>query len=78
MKRRLTPQQIENILSSETLKDKTLSLGFRRLAVLPEGIEAGIDTYIYLTEGTTDNHKAKVRFFEEMTEAEFLNYLKTL
>ena len=78
MKRRLTPEQVNKILSSEILKDKTLSLGFRRLTVLPEGVETNIDTFLYLTQGTTDNHKAKVKFFEEMTEAEFLNYLKTL
>lgn len=78
MKRRLSAQQVNSILSSDILKDESLSLGFRRLAVLPAGIETAIDRYIYLTEGTKNNHKAKTEFFQEMTEAEFIHYLKAL
>jgi hypothetical protein len=53
-----------------------VSLGFKRLSVLPKRIRRSLDLAIYLENGNTNTHDAKVSFFENMSESEYLKYLK--
>ena len=74
---KLTPQQVNEILNNPIHKDKSLSVGFRRLTALPSYMVQRLDLNLLLTTGDTDTHKVKVKFFEEMTPEEYKTYLIT-
>ena len=64
---KLTPQQVNEILNNPIHKDKSLSVGFRRLTALPSYMVQRLDLNLLLTNGNADTHKVKVKFFEDMT-----------
>ena len=73
-----TPEQVKAILNDSIHKDTSLSLGFRRLTALPIEAEVNMSLSHYLTTGETDPHKAKVKFFQDMTANEYETYIKNL
>ena len=53
-----------------------LTLGAKRFFVLPTRVRRALDLAIYLNTGSTNTFKIKIDFFEEMTNEEYINYLK--
>ncbi len=52
------------------------SLGAKRFFCLPVRVARALDLAIYLETKNTDTWSKKIIFLEEMTETEYINYLK--
>lgn len=67
---------ITKTLNKVESQDKTYSLGFKRYISLPARLAKALKLSIYLQTGSINTHDAIVKFFNEMTQAEYINYLK--
>ncbi|SDT47095.1 hypothetical protein SAMN05192545_3921 [Maribacter dokdonensis] len=53
-----------------------LTTGAKRYFVLPTRVRRAVDLAIYLETKNVNTWNAKIEFFKNMTEKEYLNYLK--
>ncbi len=67
---------ITKTLKKKQLQDNKMSLGFRRYLVLPNRVRKNIQLAHFLKTGSTNWHSATVEFFQEMSQEEYLAYLK--
>ena len=67
---------ITKTLNKVESQDKNYSLGFKRYISLPARLSKALKLSIYLKTGSINTHDAIVKFFNEMTQDEYINYLK--
>lgn len=73
----MTAATITKILNNPDLKDESMSLGFRRFTVLPNRVQKNLMAAHLIQTGNIDYNQRIKDFFAEMTEDEYLEYLKT-
>lgn len=69
-------KEITKVLNKKELNNTTMSLGFRRLTVLPVRVRRAFDRSLMLKIKSADIFDLSREFFENMTEAEYINFLK--
>ena len=72
----MTLSTVQRILADPTLKDSSMSMGFRRYTVLPRRVKLDIFKGFYAKTGSSNDHDYNVSLFENMSDAEYLKYLK--
>ncbi len=72
----MTNLAIARTLRNDYMTDDSMLLGFRRWASLPMRVRKDIGTAYFLKTGETNQHDYVVSFFENMTEIEFISYMK--
>lgn len=78
----MTIRDYNSIVNSEVYSDTELSIGFRRMHLLPQKVRLNMFTAYCLNHGTHDNvipeHNEYVKsFFHNMTEEEYKQYIIT-
>ena len=74
----MTSAAITKTLKKLKAQPSNYSLGFRRIQSLPARIVKSFDLAVYLKLDSigSDHYEYKMNFFSEMTEKEFVNFLK--
>ena len=72
----MTANVITKTLNALNKWEGVESLGFKRYAVLPKNVKHNLHVAHLLETGSTNAHDRIVNFFQNMTEQEYINWMK--
>ena len=73
----MTQSTITKTLNNPELNNPQYSLGFQRFTVLPRRIRKSLALAHLIETGSTNSHERIVMFFSDMTQEEYITYLKS-